>query len=39
MNTITIKEIEALIKSGRTVHVYPRKKIVCVDGYKYFKLK
>jgi len=35
---ITQKEIAELRKRGLVVHVYPRKKQVCVSGWKYYKL-
>ena len=37
--TITEKEIEKLKKQGRVVHVYPRKNMVRVDGFKWYVLK
>lgn len=36
--TLTMAEAKRLEAAGRNVHVYPRKKIVCVDGFKYFRL-
>lgn len=38
METITKKQVEALKKAGNVAHIYPRKKIVCVNGYQYYKL-
>jgi len=37
MATITQKEIDRLRAAGRVVAVYPRKRLVLVDGYKRFK--
>ena len=39
MKTITQSEIDLLVKTGHCVFVYKRKKIVCVDGHKYYILK
>lgn len=36
---ITQKEVDRLIAGGHVAHVYPRKRIVCVDGFKYYTLK
>ena len=38
MKTITKKQIEQLKKTNHAVHIYPRKKIVRVDGHKCYKL-
>ena len=38
MTTITEKRIKELRKKGHSVHIYPRKGIVVVDGFKYYKL-
>ena len=38
MKQITRKRIEELKKAGHVVHEYPRKKQVCVDGFKYFQI-
>ena len=37
MNTITLKQVQALKAAGRVVYGYPVKGMVCVDGFKYFK--
>ena len=37
MSTITAKQVTYLKASGHVVSAYPRKGIVCVDGFKYFK--
>ena len=37
MSTITAKQVTDLKASGHVVSAYPRKGIVCVDGFKYFK--
>ena len=37
--TISRKEVERLKAAGYNVHVYPRKKLVCVSGFKYYQLK
>ena len=36
--TITRQEVTRLQAAGYNVHVYPRKKIVCVNGFKYYRL-
>jgi hypothetical protein len=36
--TITQAQVDALKASGRAVAIYPRKKLVVVDGFKYFRL-
>jgi hypothetical protein len=36
---ITRKEVEQLEAARYSVYVYPRKKIVCVNGSMYFRLK
>ena len=38
MKTITQKQIDELQAKKHVVHIYPRKKIVEVDGFKYYKL-
>ena len=38
MKTITQREVDKLLAEKHAVHVYPKKKVVCVDGFKYFKL-
>ena len=35
---ITAKQIIDIEKSGRFVHVYPRKHDVLIDGFKYYKI-
>jgi hypothetical protein len=37
--TISTKEVERLKAAGYAVHIYPRKKLVCVNGFKYYRLK
>ena len=39
MTTITMKEVVRLNATGHVAHVYPRKRLVCVDGFKYYQLK
>jgi len=36
MDKITAKQITELKDSGHVVYAYPRKKVICVDGYKYY---
>ena len=38
MELITRKLMDELEKAGHVVHEYPRKKVVCVDGYKYYRI-
>ena len=35
--TITAKQVADLKATGHVVAAYPRKGLVCVDGFKYFK--
>lgn len=35
---ITAKQIIELEKSNHVVSVYPRKHMVCIDGFKYYKI-
>ena len=37
MQTITLTEVKRLISLGMVVYPYPRKKIICVSGGKYYK--
>lgn len=39
MKSITMEEIDKIIAQGRAVRIYPRKKVVSIDGYKTFKIK
>jgi hypothetical protein len=36
--TISRKEIDQLQATKHVVAIYPRKKMVCVDGSKYYRL-
>jgi hypothetical protein len=36
---ITRAQVEQLRAQGHVAYIYPRKKIVCVDGSKYYTLK
>ena len=36
MDKITAKQVVELKDSGHVVYSYPRKKVICVDGFKYF---
>ena len=38
MPTLTAKQVTALKLAGRVIGVYPRKGIICVDGFKYFRV-
>lgn len=38
MPTMTLAQVECLRAARHAVHVYPRKKLVVVDGYKRFRL-
>lgn len=38
METITQAQVDALKAGGSCVHVYPRKRIVCVNGFRYYNL-
>jgi hypothetical protein len=38
MPTLTFKEYQKLVESGRVCMLYPRKLVVCVDGFKYYKV-
>lgn len=35
---ITRKQVDELIAKHHAVHIYCRKRVVCVDGSKYYKL-
>ena len=35
---ITSKQLVALEKNNHSIGIYPRKHIVCVDGFKYYKI-
>ena len=35
---ITAKQIVDIEGQGRCVHIYPRKHMALVDGFKYFKI-
>lgn len=37
MQSITASQVLALKSTGRVVVGYPRKGVICVDGFKYFK--
>ena len=37
MTTITAKQVADLKTTGHVVFAYPRKGVICVDGFKYFK--
>jgi hypothetical protein len=36
--SITRAQVDQLRAQGLCVHIYPRKKIVCVNGFKYYRL-
>jgi len=38
MKTITSTEVETLRQAGHAVHVFPRKKMVRIDGCKLYQL-
>jgi hypothetical protein len=38
MKTITKAEVQRLIEAKQCVAIYPRKKLVVVNGFKYFRL-
>ena len=38
MNYITAKQIIEAERAGRIIAIYPRKHIVCLDGFKYYKV-
>ena len=38
MDYLTARGIVEAEKNGRAVKLYPRKHIVCLDGFKYFKV-
>lgn len=35
---ITLTEVEFLLRNNYAAHIYPRKKQVCVNGHKYYRL-
>lgn len=35
---ITLAEVEFLLRNNYSAHIYPRKKQVCVNGHKYYRL-
>jgi hypothetical protein len=37
--SMTRAQAEQLKAQGYAVHIYPRKKIVCVNGFKYYRLQ
>ena len=39
METMTLKQAAELKQKGHVVWVYPKKKIIKVDGFKQYKLK
>lgn len=39
MENITRKELESLEKKGLVVHIYRNKKMACVSGFQYYKIK
>jgi len=38
MDFITAKDIIRIEGQNRSIVVYPRKHMVCIDGYKYYKI-
>ena len=38
MDYLTAEQIIEKEKKGLAVHVYPRKHIVCISGFKYYKI-
>lgn len=38
MPPITLAEVEFLLRHNYAAHIYPRKKQVCVNGHKYYRL-
>ena len=40
MKTITIEELKRMKNEGtlNRVSIYPKKRIVCISGYKYFRV-
>ena len=37
MNDITVVEIVAFLAKGYVISVYPRKHMICVNGFKYYR--
>ena len=38
MDYLTAKQIIERESNGAVVHIYPRKHIVCVNGFQYYKI-
>ena len=38
MDFLTAESIINYEKTKYAIHIYPRKHIVCIDGFKYFKI-
>ena len=38
MLTLNAKQVTALKQAGHVIGVYPRKGVICVDGFKYFRV-
>jgi hypothetical protein len=37
--TITKQEVEQVRQLNHVIHVYPRKKVACLNGWMYFTIK